>query len=154
MRHDRAQRENEGMDLALIKIDCTENKLYYAGAYNSLYLIKNKELTEFKADRFAIGSQRVRKDLKYKNQSIDIEWNERVYLFSDGLADQFGGQRQKKLKSSGLKKLLLSVQDYSISEQKNEIANFMYNWKDMDEQIDDVLLIGLELTKELKNFEV
>ena len=121
---------------------------------NSLYVIKNKELNEYKADRFAIGSQRVRKDLKYKNQSVDIEWNERVYLFSDGLADQFGGKRQKKLKSSGLKKLLISVQDFSISEQKREIANFMTEWKDADEQIDDVLLIGLELTKDLKNFKV
>lgn len=142
------------MDLALIKIDCAENRLYYAGAYNSLYLIKDQNLTEFKANRFSIGSQRVRKDLMYENQSIDLNWNERVYLFSDGLADQFGGKRQKKLKSSGLKKLLLSVQDFSISEQKKEIASFMLNWKEMDEQIDDVLLIGLELTKELKNFKV
>ena len=154
LRHDETQGVNDGMDLALIKIDCAENRLYYAGAYNSLYLIKDQNLTEFKANRFSIGSQRVRKDLMYENQSIDLNWNERVYLFSDGLADQFGGKRQKKLKSSGLKKLLLSVQDFSISEQKKEIASFMLNWKEMDEQIDDVLLIGLELTKELKNFKV
>ena len=62
--------------------------------------------------------------------------------------------RQKKLKSSGLKKLLLSVQDFPISEQKKEIANFMNKWKETEEQIDDVLLIGLELSKELKNFKV
>ncbi|RLD27692.1 MAG: hypothetical protein DRI54_00675 [Bacteroidetes bacterium] len=153
LRHDETQGVNDGMDLALIKINCEENKLYYAGAYNALYIIKNKELTELKADRFSIGSQRVRKDLVYKSQSVDIEWNERVYLFSDGLADQFGGERQKKLKSSGLKNLLLSVQDYSISEQKKEISNFMNKWKESEEQIDDVLLIGLELTKELKNFK-
>jgi len=154
LRHDESQGVNDGMDLALIKIDCHENKLYYAGAFNSLYLIKGEELKEYKANRFSIGSQRVQKDLIYNNQMIDINWNERIYLFSDGLADQFGGERQKKLKSSGLKNLLLDIQNYPITEQKDIISSFMRNWRGMDEQIDDILLIGLELTKELSNFNV
>jgi len=153
LRHDETQGVNDGMDLALIKIDCSNNKLHYAGAFNSLYLIRDKELHEYKANRFSIGSQRVQKDLKYSNQAIDINWNERIYLFSDGLADQFGGERGKKLKSSGLKKLILDIQKLPIIEQKTEIANFMSNWRGADEQIDDILLIGLELTKELKNFK-
>jgi serine phosphatase RsbU (regulator of sigma subunit) len=154
LRHDEIQGVNDGMDMALIKIDCSENKLYYAGAYNALYIVKNGELSEYKANRFSIGSQRVQKDLVYEKQSIDINWDERIYLFSDGLADQFGGERLKKLKSSGLKKLLLNIQKYDITEQRDEISKFMRNWRGMEEQIDDILLIGLELTKELKNFKL
>jgi serine phosphatase RsbU (regulator of sigma subunit) len=116
--------------------------------------VKNGELSEYKANRFSIGSQRVQKDLVYEKQSIDINWDERIYLFSDGLADQFGGERLKKLKSSGLKKLLLDIQKYDITEQRDEISKFMRNWRGMEEQIDDILLIGLEMTKELKNFKL
>lgn len=154
LRHDETQGVNDGMDLALIKIDCNKNKLFYAGAFNSLYMINNGKLKEYKANRFSIGSQRSQKNLTYNIHEIEINWNERLYLFSDGLVDQFGGERGKKLKSSGLKALLLSIQDYSIMEQKDEISKFMRNWRGFDEQIDDILLIGLELTKELKNFKL
>jgi ligand-binding sensor domain-containing protein/serine phosphatase RsbU (regulator of sigma subunit) len=151
LRQDESHGLNDGMDLALVKIDFSSETLYYAGAFNALYLIRNHELMEYKADRFSIGSGKYSKDRTYNLKKISYQNGDRMYIFSDGLADQFGGPIAKKLKSSGLKKLLLEIQSKPIDGQKKEIESFMREWKGDEEQIDDMLLIGFELNK---NFDI
>ena len=77
--------------------------------------------------------------------------NDRVYLFSDGLPDQFGGPAGKKLKTSGLKNYLLSIQDVNIVEQQAKINAFKVNWQSEEDQVDDILVIGFEIS-DLKGF--
>lgn len=151
LRQDELHGVNDGMDLALVKIDIQTKTLEYAGAYNSLYLFRNSELMEYKADRFSIGSKKDRGGKSYTNHLIDFQWGDRIYLFSDGLADQFGGVQGKKLKSSGLKRLLLNAQKYTIQQQKQFIVEFMEDWKIKEDQIDDMLMMGLELSDQLVN---
>jgi len=153
LRHDERQGVNDGMDLALIKLDCQKNELSFSGAFNSLYIISNGKLSELKANRFSVGGQRLKSDTLYQLQKFKLDWGDRIYLFSDGLADQFGGERGKKLKSSGLKNMLLRIQDLGIEKQQKSISDFMNDWKKEEEQIDDILLIGLEINRELKNFK-
>jgi ligand-binding sensor domain-containing protein/serine phosphatase RsbU (regulator of sigma subunit) len=145
LQKDKHQAINDGMDLALVKVSYIDNKIYYAGAYNPMYLIRNGELTELKADRFSIGSQKIQPDLYYSTQELELRDKDRIYLFSDGLPDQFGGKEGKKLKTSGLKTFLLSIQDVNIVEQKSKINAFKVTWQGEEDQVDDILLMGIEI---------
>jgi serine phosphatase RsbU (regulator of sigma subunit) len=154
LQNDKNQTINDGMDLALVKINIEEMKISYAGAYNPLYLFRKGELIELKADRFSIGSQKIMPDLNYKTAEIDIELEDRIYLFSDGLPDQFGGENGKKLKTSGLKNFLISIQNMAIDDQLKLLDEFKLNWQGKEEQVDDILFIGFEIASNIiKNNE-
>jgi serine phosphatase RsbU (regulator of sigma subunit) len=131
----------DGMDLALICYDTYNNTLEYSGAYNPLYLVRNSEVIEIKANRFAIGKS-TEPEKKFTNHSCKLQKGDTVYIFSDGYADQFGGQDNKKFKSSSLKKLLVGIQEKPMSEQKVILDKTIEDWRGNIEQIDDILIIG------------
>jgi len=91
----------DGMDIALCSIE--GNKLQYAGAYNPLWLIRNAELIETKANKQPIGQCDNR--IPFASHSIEMEKDDTFYIFSDGYVDQFGGPKGKKFKSKQFKKL-------------------------------------------------
>lgn len=131
----------DGMDLALISYDNLTSDLEYAGAYNPLYLVRNGELNEIKADRFAIGKSS-EEEKHFSNHSLKIKKGDTIYLFSDGYADQFGGEKEKKFKTAPLKRLLISIQDKSMEEQKEILDRTIEEWRGNIDQIDDILFIG------------
>jgi ligand-binding sensor domain-containing protein/serine phosphatase RsbU (regulator of sigma subunit) len=131
----------DGMDIALIAYHRKKKKLEYSGAFNSLYLIRDGELTEYKADKFAIGSS-LTENNKYTTHEIDLEKDDKVYIFSDGYADQFGGEKGKKFMSKSLKQLLLDINNLPMAEQKKILESRLVEWMGSYEQIDDVLIIG------------
>ena len=131
----------DGMDIALCTLE--GNKLQYAGAYNPLWIIRNGELLETKANRWPIGLTRDPKP--YDTHSIDLEKGDVIYIFTDGFVDQFGGEKGKKLKVTGFKKLLLSMHDKPMGDQMTFINDAFYNWKGDLEQVDDVCLIGVRI---------
>jgi tetratricopeptide (TPR) repeat protein len=127
-----------GMDMALIKIK--KNNIEFAGARNPLVIISPVgEITEIKADRMYIGGAQG----NFTNQQITVEPGSMLYLFTDGYADQKGGPQNKKLFVSELKKILLSVSGKSTDEQKEILQKTFSDWKGKNEQIDDVLIIGI-----------
>jgi ligand-binding sensor domain-containing protein/serine phosphatase RsbU (regulator of sigma subunit) len=131
----------DGMDIALCSID--GNKLKYAGAHNPLWLIRNGEIIETKADKQPIGKY---DNLKpYQSHSIDLEKGDSIYVFSDGYVDQFGGEKGKKFKAKAFRSLLLSIQDKSMDEQKALIDEAFESWRGSLEQIDDVCVIGVRM---------
>src|SRR6185369_4379011 len=103
----------DGMNLALCKIDLKNNKAEYAGAYNSLYLIRQNKLVEYDPDNISIGSED-HIDRSYTNQTFAIEKGDIIYLFSDGYADQFGGEKGKKFKYHALQLLLVKNNNRSL----------------------------------------
>jgi len=137
---------NDTMDVALCSIDKITNTLEFAGAYNSLYLIRNKRLVEIHADRFPVGVFLNGQLRKFTNHKLQLEKGDTIYLFSDGYADQFGGEKGKKFKHKQFKKLLISIQDLSIEEQKNRLNSTIEEWQSMtsEEQTDDILVIGIK----------
>jgi ligand-binding sensor domain-containing protein/serine phosphatase RsbU (regulator of sigma subunit) len=132
---------NDGMDIALISYDKETSELQYSGAYNPLWLIRSNELIEIKANRFAIGRTTDAKK-HFTNNQIKIQKGDTIYLFTDGYADQFGGTEGKKMKTTGLKSLLLSIQNETIQEQRNNLDKTIENWRGQTVQIDDILVIG------------
>ncbi len=130
----------DGMDISLIRV--ADDKLTFAGANNSIYITRNSELIELKADRQPIGKYAYRKP--FYLQSFDLQVNDSVYLFTDGFADQFGGPKNKKMKYSTFKEILLAQKGVEMSEQANQIFNHFEAWRGTQEQIDDVCIMGLQ----------
>lgn len=137
----------DGMDISLCKI---ENKagnivLEYAGAMNSLYIDDgNDEIKEVKADRYSIGG-RTPTDYEFVKQTIELKKGNRVFIFSDGMIDQFGGPKGKKLLSKRFKKLLLKYSTTPIGQMENMLSDEFSQWKGEYKQTDDVLVIGIEV---------
>lgn len=139
--------ENEsrdGMDIAICIIDFDKSNIEYAGAFNSLYHVRNGELTEYKADRMPIGVS-FNQDKPFKRHFIDFQKKDSFYIFSDGFIDQFGGADGKKFKSRQFKNLILSMQNRPMELQELLLHDRLLEWRGDIEQIDDVLVIGFKI---------
>lgn len=141
-RFERSEEElQDGMDIALCKIE--NMVLEYAGANNSLYYIRNNELFELGADKQPIGKYINRKP--FNNQKIELQKGDCIYLYTDGFADQFGGEKGKKFKYSRFKELLVSLHELPMETQKQKIESIFQDWKQELEQIDDVCILGIRI---------
>ncbi len=136
---------NDGMDVSICAFNLTENKLEYAGANRPLWLIRNNEMEIIKADKFPIGGTQILRSNNYTNHLLDVQQNDTLYFSTDGYADQFGGEYFKKIMTAKFKELLLSIQHLNMTEQKNRLHQFFNNWKGANEQVDDVLVIGIKI---------
>lgn len=134
---------NEGIDIALCKIDLDAYKLEYAGAHNSLYIVREGILTEIKPDKKTVGVSR--KSIKYTNNDFLLKKGDVLYLFSDGFADQKGGFENKKYFYKPFQNLLLSMQHLTMEKQAKEIELVFDAWKGNNEQIDDILVMGIKI---------
>jgi ligand-binding sensor domain-containing protein/serine phosphatase RsbU (regulator of sigma subunit) len=136
----------DGMDVALCIIDKENRKLEYAGAFNPLYLIRNNKIIEIKADRFSVGLEETEElDQRFRNNELDFEENDMLYLFSDGYADQFGGPEGKKFKYRRFRHLLLTLHQLPLEKQKEFLSQAIQEWRGNLDQVDDILVVGIRL---------
>jgi len=131
----------DGMDIALCKIKGTV--LSYSGANNPLWIIRNGEVLERKADKQPIGKHMDNKP--FTTHTMELEKGDTLYVFSDGYSDQFGGPRGKKYKSGNFKKFLLSIQPYTMEEQYTLLNEEFERWRGELDQLDDVCIIGVRI---------
>ena len=133
----------DGMDGSIISFDQQNRLIEYSGANNRIYLIRNNEITKLIADRMPLAYSENMAD--FSAHEIQIEKNDMIYLFTDGFADQFGGEHNKKFMSSSFKQLLLDIHEKALTEQRQILDNKFSEWKGDNEQIDDVLVVGIRL---------
>jgi serine phosphatase RsbU (regulator of sigma subunit)/tetratricopeptide (TPR) repeat protein len=133
----------DGMDATLCKIDTETEILEYASANNSLYIIRQQELSEYKSQKMPVGY--MEKAIPFETFTVQLQKGDMVYTFTDGFADQFGGEKGKKFKYSQLKNHLISMSDKPIKEQKNSLDTTFESWKGNLEQVDDVCIIGIRI---------
>lgn len=131
----------DGMDIALCSL--SDNKLNYAGAYNPLWIIRNNEVLETRANKQPIGKYDPL--LPFTTHTVDLIAGDTIYIFSDGYVDQFGGPKGKKLKARAFRELLLSIQNESMKTQKQLIDDAFEKWRGDEDQIDDVVVIGVRV---------
>ena len=134
---------NDGMDISLCNLDRTNNELIWSGANNPLWIIRNKSIIEYKPNKQPIG--KVDNPLPFITQTIQLQKNDIIYLFTDGYADQFGGEKGKKYKLSSLQELFLSICHLSMDEQHKEVEKTLSDWKGNIDQVDDILIIGVKI---------
>ncbi len=135
---------SDGMDVALAVIDLATNMLTFSGAMRPIWIVRNSEVIELKGSRFPIGYfYGVEKT--FSTTKISLKSGDQLYMFSDGYADQFGGEKNKKFNKKKLKELLLSIQGLNGAEQRGFLDYALKNWRQEIEQTDDVLLVGLKI---------
>lgn len=135
----------DGMDIAICSLDLKTNVLEFAGANNPVVIIRDGELMKVKGNKHPIGNYDDNEEYEFTNNEIQLLKKDKVYIFSDGFIDQFGGTGGKKLKYANFKKLLLNNHHKSMAEQKETINAFFEEWRAGHEQIDDVCLFGIEI---------
>ena len=134
----------DGMDIAICKINHLQNTIEYAGAMRPLWILKNNDLHEIKADKIPIGTkQQDRTDqIEYTTHEISLNQKQSFYVFTDGYADQFGGPKEKKYSTGKFKELLMRVNKNSFANQAELIKSEHSSWKGNNEQVDDILILG------------
>jgi serine phosphatase RsbU (regulator of sigma subunit) len=135
----------DGMDVSLCVINKKTKKMDFAGAFNSIYLIRNNAIQEFIPDKQPVGAF-IEDNIKpFTSQSFQLLENDVVYMFTDGYADQFGGPKGKKYKYKQLQHLLLSSYTKPFDEQNQIFKSAINDWKGSLEQVDDILLLGYKI---------
>ena len=140
----------DGMDIALVSIDqhpsANSAKIQFSGANRPLWIIRKgkDEMEEIKADKKAIGGFTLN-NASFTEHTVTLEQGDSFYLFSDGYADQFGGPKGKKLTTKKFRDLILSLKEKSMAEQKKDLSVFIEKWRGAEDQLDDILVIGVRI---------
>jgi serine phosphatase RsbU (regulator of sigma subunit) len=139
-----AGENKDGMDIVLIRISNDFTKLCYAAANNEFYIIRNNEMLFYSPDKQPIGY--IGEYQKpFSQHEISLEKGDIIYSFTDGFADQFGGEKGKKLKYKNMETLLMQNHKKNLSEQKIIYFQFIENWRGQLEQNDDICVIGIKI---------
>ncbi len=156
--------QKDGMDMALISYNHKTQILQYAGANNPLYIISDRDIEGYSCTEGLSTNEKKKfyeikpnkmpiaiydKMDKFTTHEIKLTKGDQLYLFSDGFADQFGGTKGKKFKYKPFKNLLLQNANLSMSEQQrvlnNALKNWMLNGKSIEEQVDDIVVVGIRI---------
>ncbi len=158
----------EGMDASYCTIFPTEDRMDYVLAKRTFILVRtnnnplvvngvpvdatgslnNYHIYILSGNRCSIGKES--KFFNFKMNSLELELGDRIYLFSDGITDQLGGEELKRLKRKEFVDIILGIQEKSMNQQKAAIFNWFEKWKGENEQTDDVILVGFEYDKDMK----
>ncbi len=135
----------DGMDIALCRVDRNNRILQYAGANNPLYYYKANKLEIIKADKYPIGGNQYQTDITFTKHELNYQEGDVVYIFSDGYPDQFGGSNDKKFTNRRIREILKDIYKESMDQQYAVLDEAFKEWKGKTEQTDDVLMIGFRL---------
>lgn len=133
----------DGMDISLCSINTKNNVVHWSGANNNLLYIHRETIQEIKAHKQPIGKTDY--PTPFPTHQLTLEKGDKIYLITDGFADQFGGEKGKKYKRNHLEDFIRSIQHDSLELQKEELEESFENWKKGVEQVDDVTIIGIGL---------
>lgn len=134
-----------GLDISLLSIDTSTNLLKFAGAHNSLYIVRDKQLIELKADKKGIGSVDKNGLCEFTNHTFELKENDMLYLFTDGYPDQIGGPNRKKFYYGPFKALLTSISTLSLEDQLRKLKDVHEQWLgERKDQTDDILVMGIK----------
>jgi serine phosphatase RsbU (regulator of sigma subunit)/ligand-binding sensor domain-containing protein len=139
----------DGMDMVIIRLNNDLSKMVYAAANNSFYIIRNQVILEQKADKMPVGYYG---DSMYPfNQYVvDLMPGDFIYTFTDGYADQFGGPKGKKFKYKQMEEKMLHIVEEDVENQKLFLNEIFEKWKEGQEQIDDICIIGVRIVEQKK----
>ena len=136
----------DGMDISICVFTEGSREMLFAGALRPLILIRGGALTKIDSDRYPIGGNLIANATKYTLHKVTLERGDMLYMFSDGFADQFGGNKGKKFMVKHLLSLLVEMEKLPLPEQSARLENSFDQWKDNFEQVDDVLVIGVRIS--------
>lgn len=133
----------DGMDIALVSFDPETLHLEYSGANIPLYIVRDNEVIVLKPNKQPIGKFDHHKP--FELQHYNLLPNDMVYMFSDGIQDQFGGPKNKKFKIGNLKKLLVKMSNLPSDEQLELLSMSFFDWQREYEQVDDLCFVAFRV---------
>ncbi|MFL5762954.1 MAG: SpoIIE family protein phosphatase [Bacteroidia bacterium] len=144
LRQDQETENRDGMDIAFCSLHAEKKVLHYSGANRPLVIVRNGEIIEYTPSKFPVGGK-LNMEKVFGGQKIQLQKEDCIYLFTDGITDQFGGPQGKKLMKRKFCEFLLRISTAPMQEQKQSILNFFEAWKGELEQLDDVLVMGFRI---------
>lgn len=135
---------NDGMDMVVCEINVKTKLVRFASAMRPVIIVMGGESYYIKGNRCSVGGESVIEKY-FDNQEYYLSEGDTIYMFSDGLPDQFGGVDGKKMKIARMKRLIEEASALPMGEQKQIISDFFFEWKGDYEQVDDILLMGIKL---------
>lgn len=140
----------DGMEAAVCMFNRKTKEFQFAGSMNPLYYVHKGELIEIKGDKLPLGNLKIGEQKKFTNHSLALEKGDTLYIFSDGYADQFGGDLSsgsggKKFKYRQMKDVIMRIQHLGMEEQGAYLDKTIVDWMGELDQIDDILVIGTRL---------
>ena len=136
----------DGMDISFCKLNSDNLTLETAGASQSIYILRNRELKELKGDKITLGQDPLGREIKeFSVKTYPLKPNDLIYTFTDGFTDQIGGPQRKKFKIGALKSLLVEISHLPMEKQKEHLQNTLRQWKGGTPQLDDILIMGVKV---------
>ncbi|HSO77382.1 MAG TPA: SpoIIE family protein phosphatase, partial [Bacteroidales bacterium] len=135
---------HDGMDIVVCEFNVKTRHLVFASAMRPVILIIDGEQQYVRGNRSAIGGESASEKF-FNDQEYYLREGDLIYLFSDGYPDQFGGHGSKKMKISRLKALIDDIKSLPMPEQYTRVKDYFFEWKGANEQIDDVLIMGIKV---------
>lgn len=145
LHQDAGSSQDDGMDISVCSFDKTNNKFAFAGANRSCFIAADDYIEEIKGDIFSIGGAFGKRDVSFSQKEIEVKKNASMFLFTDGYADQPGGEKRKKFQEKNLQELLASIQEKPMKEQREILNKKITDWKAGHSQLDDMLVMGIKL---------
>jgi serine phosphatase RsbU (regulator of sigma subunit) len=136
------ENSTDGMDITIVQIHKITGEITLASANRPVFVYSNNELQQLKPDKLAIG-EFSSTGKNFTTQKVKISKGDKLYLFSDGYVDQFGGARGKKLKLKEFRNHIHSIVKEPMENQEKQVSAFFEEWRGNLEQVDDVLVIGI-----------
>lgn len=137
---------NDGMDVSIIALNKSNKKIEWAGANRPLLIVDPKgEMQRIEGDKFPVGGIQIQEKRCFKTHTVQADEGSMAYLFSDGYADQFGGEKGKKFMLRRFHSLLADIHLMTADEQQAALRHTFEDWKQNHEQVDDVLIAGIQL---------
>lgn len=137
---------NDGMDVSIISINDKTKEVKWAGANRPLVIVTPEgELVKYDGNKYPIGGAQYDVNRSFLTHPVKVKENSMAYMFSDGYADQFGGEKGKKFMVKRFHDLLSAIHTRTAEEQRIELKNNFETWRSNHEQVDDVLIVGIEI---------
>jgi len=136
---------SNGLDAIICNISLDKTKMTYSGAKRPLYHLRAGVLESHRGNCFSVGVPYYQTEINYDEHEIELQQDDSLYLFTDGIIDQFGGPENKKFLGKRLKKLLNEIEDKPFNVQQAQLVKAIEDWMNGTEQVDDMLLIGVKI---------
>jgi serine phosphatase RsbU (regulator of sigma subunit) len=134
---------NDGMDIGLCRINKITKEITFSGAHRPLFVQRKGQIEVISGDKFPIGGMHYKGKNTYTDQVLTYEKGDAIYLFTDGLPDQLGGEDKKKLMTKNVKLFIESRAGMPMEGLKAEFTAFLRDWKGSNKQVDDILILGI-----------
>lgn len=136
---------NDGMDVAILALDEVARKVYFSGAKNPFWYVRDGQIHQVKGSKFPIGSRQYRTNKVFETFTMDMKEGDLYYIFTDGFQDQFGGTSGRKYMRKYFRNFLLEISKEPMATQKRLLETELRDWQGDNPQTDDILIMGLKV---------